>query len=328
MEAKTIVKNTSKSKLKDAKFTEPKGLSSAWAGFAERLTLVLQRMEEDQFLILRKKNTNEFVQFSAQGFYGLRVETTSNWYRNQNNQLTPDQISTLVGLGWNAPSKNPENSTPESDPDGSPNYYREFPFPLQYEEVVGMVIYIFIEVLNVQHPGFLEYEAFGSDQNSLVFLQLGLKRAIADDAGEQNSKLSQLLLATVVELTGITDWAYDEVGDLGGIRYGNAVTYVRLADDRPYIHIHSTVLRDVEETHALYVRVNELNRKNGHMHLIIREGAVIAFSDVLVTPFVASIVAHGLGNFCQIADELVDILKVEFGDDTTTLEQHTTQVVH
>ena len=58
----------------------PARLSVAWPPFTEKLAQALSMLEEDQFLIISVKNSNRYVQFSAQGSFGMRAETTSNSY--------------------------------------------------------------------------------------------------------------------------------------------------------------------------------------------------------------------------------------------------------
>lgn len=300
---------------KERILTGEKILSSAWPAFEEKLAKVLQEMQEDEYLIISKKGEHSFVQFAAQGAaFGCRIETLSNFYRAENNQLSEAQITALLNMGWNPPTNDPESSTSENDPDGSPNYFLEFPVPLDVGGLTGLTVRTLTEILSVGHPAQLEYSAFDSDGNSILMPELGLKLRI--DTGIPAPDLRERLLQTVIALTGIDTWEYDpEDGDLGGIRLGNVVAFVRLDNENPYIHIHARLLRDVEETHALLVRVNDLNSLIGHMHLFVKDNSVIAFSDILVSPFVSSIVAHGLGNFCQTANKLYAKLSAEFGED-------------
>ena len=55
-----------------------KTLSVDWPPFAKTLASVLAKLEEDQFLIVPVKQSNQYVQFAAQGSFGMRTETTSN----------------------------------------------------------------------------------------------------------------------------------------------------------------------------------------------------------------------------------------------------------
>lgn len=328
MKPTPTTKASKKMKAADTLPVEAQALSSAWVPFVHRLAQALEKLLEDQYLIITKKGTNEFIQFASQGFYGLRVETISNHYRDEANQLSDVQIANLLDIGWSAPTNNPDKSTPAADPDGSPNFFAEFPLPLYVIEIAQMAVKTFTEVLNLNHPAFLEYEAFSSDGNSLPIPQLGLKLAIRSEKSAKNSALPKLVMDTVKELTGIDDLSYDEDGDLGGIRFKSIVTYVRLIADRPYIRLFAILLNNVEPTLQLLALINRLNAQEGFLHLIHKDGAVIAISDVLVTPFVASHIAHALGNFTQIADEMFVTLQSEFGGGASSSVQSLSQLKH
>ena len=53
-------------------------VSVAWPPFAQKLAATLEKLQEDQYLILSVKRSNRYVQFAVQGSFGIRVETTSN----------------------------------------------------------------------------------------------------------------------------------------------------------------------------------------------------------------------------------------------------------
>ena len=114
---------------------------------------------------------------------------------------------------------------------------------------------------------------------------------------------------------------YDESEEIGGIRYQGISTYVSLLDDRPYVRFCSVLMGNVDCSEELLMRLNDLNSENGHMHLFIQEGDVIALSDVLAVPFVPSHMAHALGNFCQIADNHCRVLQMEFCGDSLYSDQ-------
>ena len=320
MEAKSTVNN--------AKRARPPRLSEAWTPFAQKLGAVLEKLVEDEILILSLKRSNLFIQFVSQGSFGMRSETVSNYYRDDAQQLDQQQTADLTDIGWQTPTRNPDESTPETDPDGSSNFFFDAIVPWQGMNLANVTVRTLVQVLKVSHPGFLEYDAFDSNGQSLPLPSLGLKRQIASDDGEKDGALPQLLLETIKELTGIDDWQFDEDGDIGGIRYGSVSTYARLIDDRPYVRFYATLIRDLEETQALFMRINELNGDNGHLHFVVKNGAVTALSDVLVTPFVTSHVAHALGNFCQTVDEVNDTLQAEFGGDAASIEQPPSRLTH
>lgn len=305
-----------------------RSISVAWEPFSEKLAAVIANLEEDQYLILSKKRSFESVQFAGQGSFGLRLETTSNYFRDQENQLTEQQVSSLTDLGWNLPTRNPAISTPQSDPDGSPNLYIDISLPLNFRDIADLTVSTFSEILSVPHPGFLEFDAFDADGNSLPLPTLGLKRANNAGEADQNSKLPQLLLDTLKEVTGIHSLEFDEDGYVGGIDADSVTTFVSILADRQYIRLNAMIIKGVKESKALLKKINEMNGEVGYMHLVVSNRNVIVFSDVLVEPLVASHVAIALDNFCLSANAMKSELEAEFGDVKLESEQQSTLVTH
>jgi len=131
-------------------------------------------MEEDQYLIIMLKGTNRFVQFAAGGFYGMRAEAVCNTYLQGSQRLTREDIAVLGALGWNHPTSG-AGVGPSEDPDGSPNYYREWPEPVHHADIAELTVRTLIEVYDVPHPGWLQYEAFDLEGEKLHLAGLGLK---------------------------------------------------------------------------------------------------------------------------------------------------------
>ncbi len=113
----------------------PRRVSSAWGPFAGKLASVLEQLREDQFLIISTKRSNRYVQFAGQGAFGIRAETVCNQYLPASDQLDAAQIATLQGFGWQLPTGSPDKATPERDPDGSPNFYIDYPVPVPYADL-------------------------------------------------------------------------------------------------------------------------------------------------------------------------------------------------
>jgi len=134
----------------------PHRISVAWPAFVERLAGVLGALEEDQYLVISVKRTNRFVQFAAQGAFGMRAETTSNDYLTGSERLSARQVLALRAAGWHGQTGSPDESTPEKDPDGSPNFFVEFASPVPFMDVAQLTVQTVAEILGVPHPGFLE----------------------------------------------------------------------------------------------------------------------------------------------------------------------------
>jgi hypothetical protein len=299
------------------KLTPSGYLSLAWPPFGQKLAAVLEKLEEDQYLILSVKGSHRFIQFAAQGSFGMRVETTSNSYLAKPERLNKRQISTLIDVGWHAPTGSPAQSTPKKDPDGSPNFFAEFSAPVPFEAVTNVTVRTFAEILGVSHPGFLQYESFDREGEAIALPELGVKqRAPGVDNPED---LSQILLATLRETTGISELHYDDDGDIA-IRYGSALTFVRLAADPPCVLIHASLLRDVEESPQLFARLNDINASERLMRFVFKNGAIYGVADISAVPFVRALVVQTILHFCAIAGGIDRRLQAEFGGRTAFVE--------
>ncbi|MBK8119327.1 MAG: hypothetical protein IPK39_09085, partial [Sulfuritalea sp.] len=281
--------------------------SEAWPQFARKLSAALRKLEEDQFLIPSIKHSDQYIQFAAQGSFGIRAETTSNSYLPESRQLTEQQIAGLIDVGWHPPSGSPADATPEKSPDGSPNYFIDFLVRKSFKAVASAAVRTFADILHVPHPGYLEYELFDADGNAFALPELGLKHATRSLPDEQASALPQRLLATMTELTGIDDLEFDKDGDIG-IRYRAVSVFVRLVGALPHVHIFSPMLTDVEETAQLLARLNEINAGTSHLHLFVRNGAIVAVADVPAEPFVTEYVTRALQDFCPMIEDIGSLL--------------------
>ncbi len=282
-----------------------------------KLVAVLKERETGDLLTLQAKDSGEWIQVAVES-RSFRIEVKSNYFREDDQQLSFKQVIGLAAIGWSAPSGTPEQSTPESDIAGSPNFFMDLRVPLRLKALETVIARTFVEVFGVSSPDALDYEAFDAEGNSLCLPVLGLEPVVDSLDSNLNPKLPQLVLDVVRELTGIHALKWDDEGDIGGITLGGIVAYIRLVEDRPYLRIYTPLLMEAYGSPALLEKLNELNTVNGFMHLcLMPNGCVMAVSDVLVSPFVTSHVANSLGNFLQIADEYATEIVAEFaGADT------------
>ena len=153
--------------------------SEDWKRFSADLALCLSDLQEDEYLILSAKRANFFVQFAGQGRFGMRVEATSNSYIEEPEaQLTTDDYARLTQLGWHLPTRPPhEPGQPEPpDPDGSPNFFIDPSYPVDFQRLVRLAVDTLRQVYHVAHPGQLQYKAFVSHGPVIRFPTLRLKR--------------------------------------------------------------------------------------------------------------------------------------------------------
>lgn len=305
----------------------PPRVSKVWSLFAEKLALTLANLQEDQYLILSVKHANRFVQFAAGGSHGMRMETTSNHYLSKQEQLTERQMGGLLDAGWQSPTGTGEDSTPERDPDGSPNYFVDLDAPVNFVSVANLTVHTFAEILRIPHPFWLEYAAFDDEGNMLVLPELGLKLATSAPQVDNLPDVSEMLKATLCEVTGLSELDFDDGGDIA-IRYGSVVAFVRLNDNPPTICIYSPVVRGVEDSSALFERLNSINAHESVMRFIFNNGAIWCFTHIPAIPYVGSHVADVFNHFCAIADGMDVLLKEEFGGETAFEETMPSTLKH
>jgi len=310
--------------------TPSSNVSVAWPPFSQKLAAALGQLVEDQYLILMVKHSSRFIQFASQGSFGIRVETTSNHYLSKQEKLDERQIAALIKVGWNAPTGNPSGSTPENDPDGSPNFFVEFAAPVSFEAVANLTVSTFAEILRVPHPGFLQYEAFDDtegDWAAMTLPDLGLKQAKLTPKDDSLEGLAQALLTTLKAETGISELDYDSDGDIV-IRYGSAVAFVRLIGDPAHIRIYSPILNDVEESPGMFARLNDINANETLMRFYFQNGVIYGASDISAVPYVSAHVVQTLAHFCVIADGMDSLLQAEFGGRTAFIESMPSLMKH
>ena len=75
----------------------------AWPAFEKRLAETLAALEEDQYLVVSAKRGWAYVQFAAQGSFGLRAECVGNNYLDEAHALSAGQKARMRRMGWSSP---------------------------------------------------------------------------------------------------------------------------------------------------------------------------------------------------------------------------------
>lgn len=148
----------------------------SWEAFEQALAAALATLD-DEYVIVSAKEGNRFVQFGAQPSHGLRAEVVSNAYLQGDDRLVNEQLAALSALGWSPPTGAPEEATPEKQPRGSPNFFRDFPRPVPCEEVARLTVRTLADVLRIVDPSHLEYRAFDAAGHPLYLPELHLAEA-------------------------------------------------------------------------------------------------------------------------------------------------------
>jgi hypothetical protein len=111
------------------RFSQALSTKKEWQNLAGRLAMVIADLDEDEYLIISEKERNVYVQFAAQGFFGMRVEATSpEFFFESDVKFSEEEKKALPAMGWRKPTyvRKPDMDEP---PGGSCNYYKEQPSP-------------------------------------------------------------------------------------------------------------------------------------------------------------------------------------------------------
>lgn len=296
-----------------------------WKVFVERLQKVIRGLKEDHALIVQEKGTNRFVQFIGQGADGMRAESVSNAYLLGREKLSKVQIKSMLDLGWAAPTGAPDEATPANQPEGSPNFMRQFPKPVNAKEVASLAVMTLADVMRIPHPGFLCYEGRNVDTgDSLTWNELELKLA---EPRDNFAEAAQQLLQTLRAETGDESLEFDEDGDVA-LRYGSVMVFVRVSGGTPSVRIHAPVLLDVGKTPELLDELNELNSRVVRPTLFHVSDCVVAVADFPAAPFESRHVVRALREFCALADGIDELLQGQFGGRTAFVEGIVSTKIH
>jgi hypothetical protein len=307
-------------RARKAPLRRKKAAPAAWPAFESKLSEALGVLEEDQYLVIAAKRGWAYVQFAGQGSYGIRAECVSNNYLIGSHALSAGQIAALNRLGWSSPTGTPEEVLAKRQPNGSPNFFRDFERPVPYDKVARMAVRSLTEVFEILHPGYLHYKAFDSNQKSILIPTLGLKREPEAPPREKPDAdtikgLREVVLKAIRKASGNADLEFDGDGDLS-LRFGSAVVVVRVLGDPPYVRVFSPVLTNVEVDDRLVDRINELNSEVRNLRLFVRDGTVFAATEVFSSPFVAEHLSGACWQLGSLADEIDEMLQKEFGGRT------------
>jgi hypothetical protein len=289
----------------------------AWPAFERKLAETLDALEEDQYLIVSAKRGWAYVQFAAQGSFGLRAECVGNNYLDEAHALNAGQMALLRRIGWSSPTGTREEILASRRTDGSPNFFRDFDRPVPCAGAARMAVRALTEVFDIRHPGPLEYKAFDKKERTILVPTLGLKReepAPPPETPREDTveELRRLVLKAIREGSGNAGLEPCEDGDLS-LRFGSAAVFVRVLDGPLCVRMFSPVLEDVEADDRLLDRLNELNAEIRFARFFVVEGRLIVAAETPVAPFVAEHVSRASLQLGSFADEIGGTLQKEFG---------------
>ncbi len=296
--------------------------SRAWEPYSMTLAQTLGALSDGQYLVLECKDRPGFVQFVVHGVHGLRAELVSNYYLPAEAQLTPESIEAVTALGWHPPTGSPEESTPEQDPDGSANFFRDWPLPVPFIEVARLAVDSLVEVMAVPHPRYLRYQAFTGGGSAILLPALGERAPAAGestfDVADESlgaEQVAQRVLEILRHASGDDELEPDDEGDVA-LQFGSSVVFVRVFGDPPIVRIYSPALGQVPDDPKITDVVNDLNRDSAFTKWLAIDDTIIAVMDLFGSPLNEASVLQACSVVGNSADDEDDALQQMFGGKT------------
>jgi len=293
----------------------------AWNEYAKLVARILDALDAGQFLILTPADRPGFVQFAAQGMQGLRAEAVSNAFLPSDHQLGDDALAAALRLGWQPPTGEP-GTTPEHDPEGSPNYFCEWSAPVPYRDVARLAVDTLTEVFDVSHPARVLYEAFTSEGTAILLPSLGERATHNDPSSEDDlrpastaAEVAQQVLAVLRRASGNPDLQPDANGEMA-IRFGSSAVFFQVFGDPPIVRAYSPALTQVPLDPKVAIALNELNSSTAFTKWLAVDDMIIAAIDLFGDPLVERHVVHACEVLGSTADNVDDQLQQQFGGKT------------
>lgn len=149
--------------------------NAEWHRFTTALAEALAELTPYTYLVVARPGIAHFVQFAGEPGGDLRAEAASNQYIETFGPLLTEQdYARMESLGWRRPTNLPPEVAPPMDPQGSPNFYRDFSAPADLRAVARLAVAALRSVYQVGSLDDLEYNAFHQDGQPIVFPALGL----------------------------------------------------------------------------------------------------------------------------------------------------------
>ena len=297
------------------------GRRQAWDEYAEVVARILDALDAGQFLILRSIDRPGFVQFATHGMHGLRAEAVSNVSLPLDRQLGPDALDAALRLGWRAPTGEPGGNH-ERDPEGSPNYFREWPAPVPYHDVARLAIDTLTQVFDVGHPGRVRYEAYTNEGTAILLPSLGERATHHDLLSEDELRpastaveVAAQVLAVLREASGNPNLQPDDDGEMA-VRFGSSAVFFQVFGDPPIVRAYSPALTQVPLDPKVAIALNELNSSTAFTKWLAVDDMIVAAIDLFGDPLVDRHVVHACEVLGSTADDVDDQLQQQFGGKT------------
>ena len=288
-----------------------------WSAFENMLALTLAQMDVDQYLILNLRAKKDYyVQFALQGPFGIRMETVSNNFLPEWEQLDEHDLSLLGQLGWIAPT-----GIKGKVGDGSPNFFRDWQLPVPYQEISELTVRTLREVLDVRHPGFLSYRAFAKDESVIILPNLGVVREVpaprpdkkvpASAPGSREDLFAEVkeMMKKVLGLDAIVTDTDDDIP----VRGERVISYVRVQKDAAVVTVFAPVIWDIGLPPDILQTINGINGSIRYARATWDGKGVVLSADVSGTSLVFDQLATAFRAVSSLGDNYAKELQERYG---------------
>ena len=295
--------------------------SKAWGPLQVALAEALDAMGDDHSLVLTWKDRPWFVQFAVQGPHSVRVEMVSNHFLREPDELPVAAMVHAVELGWQLPTGSPELSTPELDPDGSPNFFVDLEGPGRSLRAAELAVETLVEVFRVPHPQRLRYRAYGLEGETILLPTLRVEREVRHARGDQpawlprnGAELCRAIEDALRELNDGEPVIQDDDHDWP-LHFDHGPVYVHALKE-PYavvVYSWAALHTDQDRHDELLERVNQLNAGTRLVTWSVDGTGVMVRHDLPGDPFSARRLVHAVRVVARAADEVGAELCEAFG---------------
>lgn len=280
--------------------TPPGARPGDWPGFVADLATTLVGLGPGESLVLEivpeggVAPSSYYVQFSTRS-EGLRAEAVSNAFLPEPAQLRDADTERLEKLGWSAP-----------DGDVSPNFSKEWPAPVPYDEVADLAVAALRHIYGASTPGDVRTKRVAAETP-------GIAVAPPQDATAESVRAE--VEEAIHQVLGVEDLKGDENG-WAPFEVGSAAVYIRVYGDPPVVQVLSPLLTGLAETPELLDAVNELNANLSFAKIVWTGDAIVASIEMFGAPFTPIHLSHAFAVVGALADDHDDQLQQRFGGRT------------
>jgi hypothetical protein len=285
---------------------------SEWSAFERELAAALSVLK-DEILIVSSRTGHRFVQFNASPDEGVFSETVSNGYLAPAEKLTDEQVAALEALGWKAPTHAPGSPSPVPVPQGSPNFFREFPKPVPADEIARIAVRTLAGIHRIPDPSALTYKAFDPQGHTLVLPALHIPREPEPPRRKPRkarppiARLRARVLAAARAAMGDLTLAYDADGDLV-VRVGSRVGFVKIREEPTVVRVYVRIAQPEAVDEDLLALLHQMNARMTLCRVVLADGAVFLAVDLPGAPFQAAHLAQAMLGLAGVADDVASDL--------------------